>query len=84
MDLYKVPTYLVIHLKRFKNSTYQPEKNVLKVNFPVEGLNLTNYVLNKSKPKTNSMEIEDFYNEEEVILINQVIYDLYGIVNHYG
>ena len=68
MDLYKVPNYLIIHLKRFKNSTFQAEKNVLKINFPLKNLDLSNYVQNKSKPKTNFVEIEDFNNIEEVII----------------
>jgi hypothetical protein len=60
MDLYKVPSYLVIHLKRFKSSSHHAEKNTVRVNFPLKDLNLTDYVLNSTPPLTsNSMEEEE-------------------------
>ena len=38
MDLYKLPNYLIIHLKRFKRHGYSCQKNGAQVSFPVEGL----------------------------------------------
>jgi ubiquitin carboxyl-terminal hydrolase 4/11 len=60
MDFYQIPKYLILHLKRFKNSIATAEKNTLKVDFPLENLDLTNYVLNRKPMKTSlGMEVED-------------------------
>jgi ubiquitin carboxyl-terminal hydrolase 4/11 len=69
MDLYKVPEYLIIHLKRFKNSNNYAEKNLTKVNFPLENLDLSDYVLNKTAPKTHFNEIEDYDCKNDVNLV---------------
>ena len=67
LDLFNVPPVLVISLKRFKSSRggYFKDKLTDKVDFPVQGLDLTQYVCNNPD------------NEK-------VIYDLYGVTNHYG
>jgi hypothetical protein len=52
MELYKVPEILIIQLKRFKELHNNSEKSMMKINFPIEGLNMTNYVLNKDATKT--------------------------------
>ena len=54
MEIYKVPPILIIHLKRFKTSKANSigpfywgsgKKLSIPVDFPLEGLDLTNYVL---------------------------------------
>jgi ubiquitin C-terminal hydrolase len=35
MDIYKLPKYLIIHLKRFKRSGYSSQKNTAQINFPI-------------------------------------------------
>lgn len=65
MELYKVPEVLIIQLKRFKGINFSNEKNFVKVNFPVDNLNLTDYVLNKSKQiDDDCMQIEDLKIED--------------------
>ncbi len=47
-DLWSVPQILVIHLKRFLYSKWSREKLGTLVEFPVEGLDLSSFVLSKS------------------------------------
>jgi ubiquitin C-terminal hydrolase len=49
------------------------------VNFPVEGLDLTDYLVNDDLP-------EGYFKTEETIEIEgvRVLYDLIGISNHFG
>lgn len=50
MHIYKSPKILILCLKRFKRKQYFQEKYSLFVDFPVEGLDLTDYVLNNKLP----------------------------------
>ena len=48
MEVYRAPDYLIIHLKRFshnRNSMFGSRKINELINFPVNGLDLSNYVL---------------------------------------
>ena len=47
MDVYKVPKYFIIHLKRFKGQGPNAEKNTIKVNFPLVNFDMSINVLNK-------------------------------------
>jgi len=58
MEIYKVPPVLIIHLKRFKTSKTssigpfywsQGKKINAVIDFPIQGLDLSNYVLGKDK-----------------------------------
>ena len=66
MEVYKLPNYLIIHLKRFshRGGMFGSRKITELVDFPVENLNMKRHVVN---PDDKS-----------------VIYDLYGVSNHYG
>jgi len=46
-DLWNVPQILVIHLKRFLYSKWSREKLSTSVDFPIEGLDLSNFLLKK-------------------------------------
>eukprot|EP01016_Furgasonia_blochmanni_P056109 TRINITY_DN9509_c0_g1_i1.p1 TRINITY_DN9509_c0_g1~~TRINITY_DN9509_c0_g1_i1.p1 ORF type:complete len:502 (-),score=105.55 TRINITY_DN9509_c0_g1_i1:118-1563(-) len=53
MDLYKVPKILLIHLKRFKGSglDFSGKSKIFdKIGYPVQGLDLTEHVLNPDLP----------------------------------
>jgi len=72
MEIYKVPSILILHLKRFKTSKGshigsfywgQGKKITVPIDFPIEGLDLNGYILNGEK---------------------NAIYDLYAVSNHYG
>ena len=48
MEVYKAPEYLIIHLKRFshnRNSMFGSRKLNDYIEFPVEGLDMTNYIV---------------------------------------
>ena len=40
----RLPKYLVLHVKRFSKNNFFKEKNQSIVNFPIKGLDLTDYV----------------------------------------
>ncbi|KAK4190445.1 UCH-domain-containing protein [Podospora australis] len=46
-DLWKTPDILVVHLKRFSSSGFRRDKLDILVDFPVEGLDLTQRVIDK-------------------------------------
>ena len=61
MDIYKEPYYLIIHLKRFKNGNdnnnnyifhfFNNEKNNTFIDFPIQNLDLTKYILRNNNKK---------------------------------
>lgn len=55
-DLWKTPDILVVHLKRFSSSGWRREKLDVLVDFPVEGLDLTQRVF---EPESGRTEIYD-------------------------
>lgn len=74
MELYRTPEFLIIHLKRFshqRQSFFSSRKIAELVNFPVEGLDLSEYVLSNSKANGSVASGKD-------------IYDLYAVSNHFG
>lgn len=50
-DLWKSPDILVVHLKRFSSSGFRRDKLDVLVDFPVEGLDLTQRVIDKEDGK---------------------------------
>ena len=71
MTLWRLPDILTFHLKRFNCSARWREKITSKVNFPLTGLNMKEWCDNQSPLATN---LDD----------DDCIYDLIGVVNHYG
>lgn len=71
MDIWKLPPVLVIHLKRFSyKSRYNREKIDLVVDFPLEGLDFSQFL-----PELPA---------DPAAPATPPIYDLYAISNHYG
>jgi len=70
MRLWRLPDILTFHLKRFNCSARWREKITTKVNFPLNGLNMEEWCDNDSP----TLERSD----------GSCIYDLFGVVNHYG
>ena len=66
MQLWRLPDILTFHLKRFDMSARWREKIQTKVNFPLYGLDMSEWCHENMKDSNNH------------------IYDLYGVVNHYG
>ncbi|KAL1844377.1 hypothetical protein VTJ49DRAFT_56 [Mycothermus thermophilus] len=50
-DLWKTPDILVVHLKRFSSSGWRRDKLEILVDFPIEGLDLTNRVIDQDSGK---------------------------------
>lgn len=44
MNVYKLPNYLIIHLKRFKRNGYMASKNGAQVNFPIENMIMSSHI----------------------------------------
>jgi len=71
MTLWNLPDLLTFHLKRFNASSRWREKISTKVDFPLTGLNMRQWC-DKESPLYRESDDEAF------------IYDLVGVVNHYG
>lgn len=71
MNLWRLPDLLTFHVKRFNMSARWHEKITTKVNFPMTGLNMSEWC-HKDSPVLRE-ESDDSY-----------IYDLIGVMNHYG
>lgn len=56
-DLWKTPDILVVHLKRFSSSGWRRDKLEVLVDFPIEGLDLTERVLHKEDGKTEMYDL---------------------------
>lgn len=50
-QMFKAPKYLVLHFMRFKSRYHFAEKNNIFVDFPINGLDLSEVVLSKEKPQ---------------------------------
>lgn len=81
IDLWHMPDILVIHLKRFSNTRALRDKIDVLVDFPVEGLDLTDMVASKAADRERLKSINNTDHLEED---SRVIYDLYAVDNHYG
>jgi len=58
MEIYKAPPILVLHFKRFKSGTsfYKKGKITQKVDFPIDDLDVSNFVINKELPTDYPVE----------------------------
>ena len=70
--LWRLPDILTIHLKRFRSSDKWREKITTKVNFPLTGLDMRKFCHDQSPVLYNS-DTGDSH-----------VYDLVGVLNHYG
>jgi ubiquitin carboxyl-terminal hydrolase 4/11/15 len=70
-DLWRMPEIMVVHLKRFSHSRTWRDKIDALIDFPASELDLTDRVLS----------IEDHTKVKDE---DRLIYDLYGVDNHFG
>ncbi|KAI9007984.1 hypothetical protein CLU79DRAFT_800368 [Phycomyces nitens] len=70
-DLWSLPEIIVIHLKRFSQTRTWRDKIDELIDFPTEGLDLTERVLGVEASKSTLGE-------------DRLIYDLYAVDNHFG
>jgi U4/U6.U5 tri-snRNP-associated protein 2 len=52
----KLPRYLILHYKRFKNNQWFVEKNHTLVNFPLKNLDMKPYLKNADPPSVDELE----------------------------
>ncbi|CAD8164051.1 unnamed protein product [Paramecium octaurelia] len=82
MQIYKAPQILIFTLKRFKASNRMfKQKLETFVDFPLNGLDMTDYLINSKTPQEYENETEDDNGENNK---QRVIYDLYAVSNHFG
>lgn len=83
-DLWKAPDILVVHLKRFSNNRTFRDKIDTHIDFPIEGLDLTDMVKERAAARKlleSGVDIESFgFNN----LDEPLIYDLYAVDEHLG
>ena len=95
IHIYKIPKYLIIHLKKLKISA----KKVPLVTFPIKSLKMSKFVLNKNCLQNYKVKAEEFYPEKDLEYYKKknldlifspdegevnMDYKLCGVVNHYG
>ena len=83
-DLWKVPDILAVHLKRFSNNRTLRDKIDAFVDFPIEGLDLTQLVGERATGKRlseNGVNIQELGIHD---LDEPLIYDLYAVDEHLG
>ncbi|OJT02905.1 Ubiquitin carboxyl-terminal hydrolase 4 [Trametes pubescens] len=83
-DLWKLPDVLVVHLKRFSNSRMLRDKIDTFVDFPIEGLDLTEMVgerLVGSRLREQGADVEALGLDD---LDEPLQYDLFGVDEHLG
>jgi ubiquitin carboxyl-terminal hydrolase 2/21 len=73
----KLPKILVIHLKRFLKVRYNNKIN-LNVDYPIESLDMSNYLSNNVDPSTPNELVRNNSS------YTNCLYDLYGISLHSG
>ena len=83
-DLWSVPDVLVVHLKRFSNSRALRDKIEAFVDFPIEGLDLTEMVQERKIAKRLQEQDVDIAQLKFGDLDEPLLYDLYAVDEHRG
>ncbi|CDO75837.1 hypothetical protein BN946_scf184951.g35 [Trametes cinnabarina] len=83
-DLWKVPDVLVVHLKRFSNSRMLRDKIDTFVDFPIEGLDLTDMVGERLVGKRLAEQGVDVRSLGISDLDEPLVYDLFAVDEHLG
>lgn len=83
-DLWKMPDVLVIHLKRFSNERAFRDKIDTFIDFPVNGLDLTDRVEGKKVAAKLAAKGDAAELIEETGTNDSLVYDLFAVDNHYG
>lgn len=82
LSLSRLPPVLLIHLKRFSVKGHFTEKIETFVDFPLRGLDLTNYMPPPLPPGVGGGQT--LSPDDPRAQIPPYRYDLYGVTNHYG
>ncbi|KAF8906237.1 hypothetical protein CPB84DRAFT_1844494 [Gymnopilus junonius] len=83
-DLWKAPDVLVVHLKRFSNSRTLRDKIDAHVDFPIEGLDLSDRIGERRTARKLREEGVDVQELKLGNLDEPLVYDLFGVDEHIG
>lgn len=72
-DLWSLPKVLIIHMKRFSYSRFWRDKIDTLIEFPIQDLDMSEYLLSANSSKADTEPTS-----------GKFLYDLVGISNHYG
>jgi len=75
---------LLIHLKRFSFKGPFTDKIEKHVDFPLKGLDLTNYMPPPLPPGADRAGTQTYPLDDPRLQIPPYRYDLYGVTNHFG
>ncbi|KAM3133391.1 hypothetical protein pb186bvf_014552 [Paramecium bursaria] len=82
MKIYKAPKILMLQLKRFKASNRMFKQKLESfVDFPINGLDMSDYIINSRIP--NDYKEENLQDNGEINK-KPILYDLFAISNHFG
>jgi len=83
MELWRLPNILIVNLKRFELHGYRREKLTTLVDFPLENLDMRKYCGNPDAAVTyeNGRPAQSILKVVDGI---PAVYDLFGVVNHFG
>ncbi|KAJ2929686.1 hypothetical protein H1R20_g7424, partial [Candolleomyces eurysporus] len=87
LSLARLPPILLIHFKRFEANGRFSDKVDTFVEFPMKGLDLTNYMPPPLPPGADQSELNGglpMSTDDPRTQLPPYRYDLYGVTNHYG
>ncbi|KAH9958814.1 hypothetical protein BC827DRAFT_540115 [Russula dissimulans] len=84
LSLSRLPPVLLIHLKRFSFKGPFTDKIEKHVDFPLRGLDLTNYMPPPLPPGADRAGTQTYPLDDPRLQIPPYRYDLYGVTNHFG
>ncbi|OAX40329.1 cysteine proteinase [Rhizopogon vinicolor AM-OR11-026] len=82
LSLSRLPPILLIHLKRFSHKGMFTDKIETVVDFPLKGLDLTNYM--PPAPPPGVAPVNGMGTDDPRVQMPPYKYDLYGVTNHFG
>lgn len=84
LSLSRLPPVLLIHLKRFSFKGPFTDKIEKHIDFPLKGLDLTNYMPPPLPPGVDRTGTQTYLPEDPRLQIPPYRYDLYAVTNHFG
>ncbi|KAG2363147.1 hypothetical protein BDR07DRAFT_1405053 [Suillus spraguei] len=84
LSLSRLPPILLIHLKRFSHKGVFTDKIETIVDFPLKGLDLTNYMPPALPPGMRNGSANGIGGDDPRVQTPPYKYDLYGVTNHFG
>jgi ubiquitin C-terminal hydrolase len=84
LSLSRLPPILLIHLKRFSHKGVFTDKIETVVDFPLKGLDLTNYMPSALPPGVHKGPVNGIDADDPRVQTPPYKYDLYGVTNHFG